>query len=75
MFRSEESNETCRLPNNTVYELQSIKFSTTFKHKVGGITKSLTSYFSAKLQMNYRRSFNKALVKSFSKMSFKDFGN
>lgn len=35
MFYSNESNQTFKLENNTVYKLESIKYST-FKHKHGG---------------------------------------
>ena len=36
VFFSKESNRTFRLQNNTVYELQSIQFGTTFKQEHAG---------------------------------------
>ena len=55
--------------------LWSIHFSRTFKHKHGGKVSTNTSCASTKLEMNYEKSFNKAVIKNFCHLSFKDFGN
>ena len=52
MFRCEESNGTFRLKNNTVYELRSFQFITTFNHEHGKKLKTHTSCVSTKLQMD-----------------------
>ena len=74
MSRSEEPNGTFRLQNNTVYELQYIQLSTTFKHKHGGNTNK-NACDSTKLKMNYKWSFNKAVTRHFYKISFRGFEN
>ena len=51
MFRSDESNRTCILQQNTVYEIQYIKFRTTLKHERGEKANTYTTYLSTKLQM------------------------
>ena len=77
MFCSEESKGPFRFKNNTVYELQSIKlqFSTKFKCEYDGKVDTHISCVSIKLQINYKRSLDKAVIKHFCKISFKDFGN
>ena len=74
MFHSKESNGIFRLQNNTVTRLPSIQFNTTFKQNYG-IKVNIFTCVSAKLQMNHKRSLNKALTKYFWKISSKDFGN
>ena len=44
------------------------------KHKHGEKMNTHTSSVSTKLEMGYKRSFNKAVIKYFCKISFKDFG-
>ena len=51
MFCSDESNRTCILQHNTVYEIQYIKFRTTLKPERGGKANTYTTYFSTKLQI------------------------
>lgn len=75
MFRNEESNGNFRLQSNTVYEPQSILFISTFKHKHGEKVNTQTFCVFRKLQMNYKKSFNKTVKKHFFRISCRDFGN
>lgn len=75
MFRNEESNGNFRLQNNTVYEPQSIRFISTFKHKHGEKVNTQTFCVFRKLQMNYKKSFNKTVKKHFRNTYLKDFQN
>ena len=67
VFRSEESKGTFGLQNSTVYKIGAIIFSTTFKNEDGGKVSTHTFCVSAKL-MNYKRSFNTAVMKHPSKI-------
>ena len=69
MLLNEKSNGTFRLQNYTVFELQSIQFSTTFKHELRGKVNTQTCV-STKPPGNY----NKEVVKHL-KIFFKYFGN
>ena len=59
-----ESECAFRLQNNTVYELHSMQFNTTFKHERVGKVNTNTSCVT-KLQMNNKRSFNNAGIRYF----------
>ena len=64
MFCCGQSNKTCQLQNNTVYELQSVKFSTIFKHKYGSKKNVYTSLCLYKTTNEQQK-----------KLFFKNFGN
>ena len=71
MFRSEELKGTFRLQNN--YELQPTQFSTRFNHEYGERVTTHISCVYTKLQTNYKRSFNKSVMKDICKISLSDF--
>ena len=54
MFLNEESNGTFRLQNYTIYEIQSIQFSTTFKDELRGKVDTQTCV-STKPTGNYNK--------------------
>ena len=74
-FHSEELNRTFQLQKNTVYKLQSLQFSTTYKHKNGRKVNKQISYVSTKPQMNYNRRFSKSEIKNLRKIPSKDLEN
>ena len=73
MFCNNESDRTFRLQSKNLYELQSIQFSTIYKHGHDGKVNTHLLCLH-KLQMNYKKSFNEKVITNFCKIFFKDFG-
>lgn len=67
MFCNEKSKVTLRSQNSTVYELQSIQLSTTFKYEHGGKvnTHTHTPLVTHKTTNRLQRQFNKVGIKRF----------
>ena len=75
MFHSEESRKTFKIQNNSIYEIQFIQFVQYLDTNMAKKVNTHTSCVFTQLQMNYKRSFNKAIVKKLCKISFKYFRN
>ena len=75
MFHSEESRKTFKIQNNSIYKLQFIQFLQCVDSNTVKKVNASASCVSTQLQMNYKRSLNKAIIKQFCKISFKYFRN
>ena len=75
MLHSQESRKTFKIQNNSIYETQFIQFVQYLDTNMAKKVNTHTSCALTQLQMNYKRSFNKAIVTTFCGISFKYFRN